>query len=897
MNKYATPNATSQWSIFLCIAILFSSCKFQPNTTVQEEEDDMDKLIHQELYMTRDPLLGYVPIERKFAAFNYMKQLQSTARTSALTWQERGPTNVGGRVRAILIDSRDATGNTILAGGVGGGIWRCTNFKTAPQWTPLTDQLPNIAISCIVQDPSNPTTIYAGTGEGWFNVDAIRGNGIIKSIDGGLSWSFIPSTQYPATDNFDYVQDIVVTSTGVLYATARSFRFCNAGGVLRSTDGGASWTRVIGSFPTGGSSCTEALHFRGADLEIAANGDLYATTGFQSSAAGNLGKIWKSSASLGASQGTAGNWTDVTPTGNWRRIEVATAPSNANVVYALLQAGANNAIGSIQRSDNGGATWTSLPLPLWCDQGATSTDFTRTQAWYDLIARVDPNNSSVCYIGGVDILKTVDAGLNWTQVTQWASGCSGLPQIHADIHEILFFNSSSSEIVSGTDGGIYYTPNAGSTWANQNNGFRITQFYSVDYHPVQLNYLLGGTQDNGTQRLTQPGLNASTQVSGGDGAFCHIDETDGVIQVTSITGNNYRYSRNSGLSFSVVSGGSSATGRFVNPSDYDDVLDVVYTAHNADLYGLITGLAGTGTPTLTSVSIPTALSGRQISAVKVDPNVAGGGTVWMAGSTPDNGTTSVVPVICKLSNANTATPTVIFSTTIALTSGSLTAGSYVSSVDVERGNSNHLLATISNYGVPSVIESTDGGVTWANVETNLPDIPVRWAIFAPSNAELNGSTAGNGGVIAATELGVWTTSNLNGVFTFWTPNNGGFANTRVDMVKYRPVDNLLIAASHGRGIYTSLLPTTVTSVSPVANTKGFIQYVSASTQQLLVKTGNLPGVKTITIHLYDFNGRLVKNTRTAYNTSTIPISDLPGGNYVVKIFGDAKQTFIQQLVK
>jgi photosystem II stability/assembly factor-like uncharacterized protein len=859
----------------------------------EEEQDDMDQIMKQEFYMVKDPALGYVPTERLIPAKAYMNRIFATSRTAELQWQERGPNQIAGRTRALLIDKRDATGNTIYAGGVGGGIWKCINFKTDPAWTPVNDKLPNLAVTCLAQDPSNTNVMYAGTGEGWFNSDAIRGNGIIKTSDGGASWNFLTSTD-TTTANFDYVQDIVVTAGGVIYAATRSFRFCNAGGILKSTNGGTSWSRVIGTFPTGGTNCNQAFNFRGADLEIASNGDLYATTGIGSTDTTNQGRIFKSPATLGATQGNAGTWTDITPAGKWKRIELAVAPNNPNVLYALLEISAEtSAIGGIRRSDDGGATWVTLPLPTWCDQGTTSTDFTRTQAFFNLIAAVDPNNSSVCYIGGVDILKTVDKGATWTQVTQWSSGCSGLPQIHADIHNILFINGSSNEITASTDGGVFYTPNAGTSWVNKNNGYRITQFYSVDIHPALPDYFLAGAQDNGTQKFISPGINTTVSTPlGGDGAFAHIDQTDGQIQVYAFNGNNYRYSRNGGATFTTVSGGSSSTGRFINPTDYDDVKDVLYTGHDPDKYGLILGLPGTGTPTFNDVPL-TALSGRQISAVKVDPNIAAGGVVWFAGSTAKDVTTSVVPLLVKVSNANTLTPAVDKIVTLPLT-----AGSYVSSIDVEGVNSNHMLLTASNYGVVSVWESTNGGTTWASIEGNLPDIPVRWGIFAPATAQLNGASGGNGGIILATELGVWTTSLSSGAATVWIPNNTAFVNTRVDMVKYRTTDFLLAAATHGRGLFTTIIPgTTTTPVNPGVSANSFIQYVSANRQQLFVKTGNMTGVTTITINIFDMAGRLVYSNKTGYANTVIPLSNLATGIYVVRIYGDNKEVFTRRFFK
>ncbi|MGB4847757.1 MAG: GEVED domain-containing protein, partial [Saprospiraceae bacterium] len=110
---------------------------------------------------------------------------------------------------------------------------------------------------------------------------------------------------------------------------------------------------------------------------------------------------------------------------------------------------------------------------------------------------------------------------------------------------------------------------------------------------------------------------------------------------------------------------------------------------------------------------------------------------------------------------------------------------------------NHLLVTFSNYGVVSVWQTADGGAHWYNKEGNLPDIPIRWAIYNPDNRQQ---------VLAATELGVWSTDNFDPNSTgipVWGTSNSGLANTRCDMLKYRPADKVVVIATHGRGLYTT----------------------------------------------------------------------------------------------
>jgi len=869
------------------------------------ETDRLDLAMKQEFMMTRDPALGYVPKERLTAALAYTKQLTSnrSLRTDAITWQERGPNNVGGRVRALFIDKRDATGNTVFAAGVSGGIWKATNFKGTPSWTPMSESMGSLAVCALAQDPSNPNTMYAGTGEGWFNNNAVRGNGIWKSVDGGSTWTQLPSTDSTANSsshNFDYIQDIVVTSTGILFATGRPSRYCNTGGVVRSADGGLTWSRAIGHVITGATVCDSAYNYLGADLEIAQNGDLYATTGFNNNGEINdLGRIWRSAASNGANIGNSSTWVDITPPGQWQRIELACAPNNAAVIYALLE-GTGTSIGAIKKSIDFGATWTDLPLPTWCNQGASSTDFTNNQAWFDLIAAVDPNNSNTIVIGGIDLFKSTDGGATWNQISQWARNCSSLPVVHADQHNVVFFPGSSTEFIAANDGGLYYTNDGGSTFAtytqpnlnganqttysSKNIGFNVTQLYGCDVHPTTTNYFLAGAQDNGSFKFSNPGVNSVVEASiGGDGGICHIDQTDGNIQILSYVYNNFYYSRNNGASFNRIEFNNG--GEFINASDLDDVKKYLYSGSGPNQYGLL-NLNGTGTPTFQNVNL-SALGGRTVSAVKVDPTVAAGGTVWIAGF---DSTGTNRPNIMKVTNANTTTP----SAAVNVILSAVPAFSFISSIDVDRSNGNHLILTVSNYGVTSVFESTNGGTTWTSIEGNLPDIPVRWGMIVPSNASVNGAVGG--GFLVATEVGVWFAQTSNGAATVWAPQNTGLPNVRTEMLRYRPSDNLLAAATHGRGLFTSTITSIATGVPSVDNTRSFIKYGSADRSRLFVKVGNLTTTK-IQVRIFDATGRLVYSSDTSYADQNINISALSSGSYILKIYGNRNEQYTQQFLK
>lgn len=753
-------------------APLFSETSFEQEMEEEEEggmslHDRMDLAMRQEFEMTRDPATGNVPRERLLIARDTLierqkrnsSQLRTSASISSINWTERGPNNSGGRTRAIWVDMNDATGKTVWTGSVGGGLWKTTDITVAsPAWVPVNDFFSNLAITSISQNPANTQEMYFTTGEAYFNADGIRGLGVFKSSDGGNTWNQLAST---TAGNFQYIYRVVVNSTGVVFVAT----YFN--GLYRSVNGGTTFTKVLGT----GLGITGASSNRCYDVDIASNGDIYATL------SGSIHKSTNAGVTFGAAM-------TLPITGS--RIELATAQSDPNYVYAVLKSTAGNDVVGIIRSVDAGTTWTTRSEPVDADTGTPATDYSNGQAWYNLTIEVDPNNRDVLYTGALDIFKSTDGANAWTQISHWYGGF-GFQNVHADNHLIYFQPGSSSVIYFGNDGGIYRSINgtaATPTISYRGAGYRTIQFYGCAIHPTAGSHVhLAGAQDNGSHRFGTAGLGPTTTVTGGDGAFCHIDQDQPTYMFTQYVYNNYRRSTNGGTSFTNVNFNNN--GQFINPSDYDNTANHMYGSEAAGKY-MYWSNPQTGS-TFTAVSI--ALFGSaEVSAVTCSD-----ATQDLVFFGLDNGD------VIKVSNANTATPTAT-----DLSTG--LPGSYVSCVALERGNENHMLVTYSNYGVNSVWESINGGTSWTSVEGNLPDMPVRWAIFNPND----GTQA-----LIATELGVWSTDLLNGASTNWGPSNSGLANVRTDMLQYRTSDNLIIASTHGRGLFSTNIssPTPVTWLS------------------------------------------------------------------------------------
>ncbi len=721
-------------------------------------QDRMDLAIQQEAELTRDPRTGTVPRERLVAAYRYAEELRaslpankSAGAIAGVNWFERGPNNCGGRTQSILIDPNDPTKKTIWSAAVGGGLWKTTDITASPPaWTAVNDFFANIAITALCYDPSNTQTFYFGSGEGWFNADAIRGNGIWKSTDGGTTWNQLAST---TGASYYYIQKMAVSVSGEVYAATRS-------GLFKSSNGGSTWTKVLGA---GAGAVTDAM----SDVEIASDGTVYAGAGIFSTDG-----VYKSST------GNAGSWTKLNngansfPTAGIQRIEIACAPSSASTLYVIPAKG--TASDSIYKSTNAGSTWTAYRLPLDAD-GGVGADMTRGQAWYDLSLAVDPNNANTLYTGGIDLFKTTNGCASWQQVSHWYGGF-GYQYVHADQHIALYEPGNSSVVYFGNDGGIFRTGNATAAMpsiAFKSDNYNVTQFYGCAMNPTAYsNQFLAGAQDNGSHQYAGPGVNSTIEVTGGDGCFCHIDQNQPQYQFTSYVYNNYYRSTDGGCSFNGIT--SNNNGSFVNPTDYDNVNNNLYCCFGNGNYYVI--LNAPASAAFTTVNVAAFNSGK-VTHISCSPNTANRVFFGL-----NNGR------VVRVDNAHTTTPT-----GTNITGAGMPATS-VSCIAVETGNDNHLLVTYSSYGVNSIWETTNGGTSWTSVEGNVPDMPVRWALFSPLS---------NSQAMIATELGVWTTDLLSGGTTVWAPSSSGLANTRVDMLQIRTSDNLVSAATHGRGLFTS----------------------------------------------------------------------------------------------
>lgn len=292
-----------------------------------------------------------------------------TQNNGVSAWTEHGPVNVPGRTRGLIVDPADPNRNTWYAGSASGGVWKTTNGGQL--WTLITPDLPNLATTVLAMAPSNPNTIYIGTGEGFGNLDGVSGNGMYKSIDRGVTWTYLPATAGFSDVNRAIVdpnnQNILVVATNT--------------GVYRSVDGGTSFSE---------------------SLTASAIQDLKATPGnFQIQYATENGEgVWKSVD--GGVTWLLSN-TGMKPVG---RVEIDISPVKPNRIFASAEVASFGDNSKMLMSDDAGATWSIVDMTI----GTTALDHLDDQGWYNNTLMCDLFDANIFYVGGVDLFRTTLSG-------------------------------------------------------------------------------------------------------------------------------------------------------------------------------------------------------------------------------------------------------------------------------------------------------------------------------------------------------------------------------------------------------------------------------------------------------------------------------------------------------
>ena len=352
-----------------------------------EKEDGIMEAQKQNFEMTKDVSLGYVPQERLINAFQKLMierrqpgYLKRTAATS-LSWTERGsnsdvtgPSNsntragngvASGRIRTILVDLADPSNHTVWVGGIDGGIWKTNDISANPAtWTSINDFFSNMAVSSICQDPSSYNIMYFGTGEKSFNSDAVRGGGVWKSTDHGVTWNLLPNTS-----NFWNISKVLCDASGNVYVATLG----SGVGLMRSTDGGSNWTNIS---PAG-------LSNRITEMKLSSSGRMHIVAGYYHTDPGTPGYRFTDDPATVSTSSWSSASTSFSPV--QYNVELATSGST---IYAL-PADASYQTTKIWKSTDNGDNWVQTAT---APSGSGNNALSSGQGWYNLAIAVDPRN-------------------------------------------------------------------------------------------------------------------------------------------------------------------------------------------------------------------------------------------------------------------------------------------------------------------------------------------------------------------------------------------------------------------------------------------------------------------------------------------------------------------------
>jgi len=708
-------------------------------------------------YKQRAYPLGSIPSNwreeayKHIAMYNQPKLLEKTSNNTNLSWKQLGPGNIGGRVRAIVVSPNDPY--TAYIGSVSGGVWKTTNGGAS--WNSLGNGMSNLAVCSLVIDPKNSDIIYAGTGEGYTNFDAIQGAGIFKSTDAGATWTQLSAT---TDSNFYFVNRLAIDSvTENIYAATRY-------GLFMSTDGGNTFTQKVSFAQLGNTgTCLDVV------ISYTTPTTIYATFGeFVQS------QIWRS---IDGGSTFHFNY----KTNGTGRIELAASPSNPQVVYASFMNMYSYEIFYIKETTNGGNTWIDDNVPDSSSEGTLT--YTANQGWYNNALTVDPDSATYIYAAGIDIWKSTDEGKIWVQKANAYDPTSTLPNVHADIHTLVFAPSNHNIIYLGCDGGVYVSNTRGNTWNAVNNNLFITQFYSGAVTPTGSTYY-GGTQDNYT--LKSNGTSNWYQILPGDGGVVNVDYNNTNNVYGEFPYFTFVKSTDGGNSFNYAMDGIPQTNPYQVSDRTSFITPVVMDPNNPNIlvagtfqvymttdgatswYGITLDLTGDGPGDYGNIITALTIAKGNSNVIYA---ACSNGKVWVTRDASD-GINSVWQEVDKtLPNA------------------------WCTHLATEQDNPGIIYATFSGYlSGEKIYKSTNFGQSWTNISGDLPNIPVNCLIINPNDYK---------NLYIGTDLGIFSTTN-SGIN--WVEDNNGMANVPVSDMDYRASDNTVFAATHGRGMFSAILP-------------------------------------------------------------------------------------------
>jgi hypothetical protein len=691
------------------------------------------------------------------------------ARVEYGAWAPIGPSNSpGGRILSVAIHPTNT--NIVFAGSASGGIWKSTNGATS--WSYLPVNLPVLGVPSIIISTANTNNMYAGTGEVYrvdtsnfgYNVWKARGSygiGVIKSTDGGTTWT---QSLVKTNGTLSGIQKLRFdpNNDNIIYA-------CATDGLFRSTDAGVTWSNIATGFKY---IADVAINSTNTAQILISVGNL-----------SNGGKGIYRTVNGGVASPT---WTKLT-TGlpasypGMIKFTYLPGPTTGQTIYAGIGMGAGN---EIYRTTNFGTAWTAL----------NTSGFASYQYWCTVAMQINPAKPDTLIVGGVDLFR-------YRAGTQARTTITG--GVHADMHDIEFDPITNNTIYVACDGGVWKSTNGGAAFAERNTGLSATQFYaSFGVSTISPDIFVGGLQDNG---VWQYNGGTWTKRTGGDGGPCAFVPGTTTVFGSLDARDVMRNTANGGGAFTLVTSGTTWRSDADSRTAFTAPLAVGSLASNTVYIGtdnLHKSTTGGAAGSFSNDNYATAtnyISARHKTAITM--------AVSKTANPANKVYVSVSPFAQYDNDVDTLyvnQPTDFLRTTTGATPFTSRKPGlpdrFVNDIALKNTNDDSVMVVLGGYGTSHIWLSGNGGATWINRGTDpiLPDVPFNAVIFDPNTP---------GTVYAACDFGVYV-SNNNG--QKWYDFNGGFQDATMVFDLQVTSDNKLVAATHGKGAWLSPLANSAT---------------------------------------------------------------------------------------
>ncbi len=672
---------------------------------------------HWKHYLKEDGSIA--PPEYLWDAWKLKNQLAKTS-TVVSNWSDKGPFDQTrksgqGRINTVVVDPLND--NIIYVGAPAGGLWKSTDAGV--NWTPLTDDLPQIGVSGIAIDPNDTDIIYISTGDD--DAGDSYSIGVLKSTNGGATWANTGTILGSPTSSNEIVLD-PTDSNKIWVATSN--------GLFLSTDAGTSWSQK------------QSGHIRDFKLKPGDPNTIYCVSS----------NTFYRSTDGGTSFQTVSSGLPAANTLGRLRVEVTPAAPSRVYVLAAKPPSQSWAFDGVYTSTDSGAGFTKT---------LESDDiFRSTQAWYDLAFVISPTDPSMMFVGVLDIWKSTDTGNNFVKLNDWFNP-SDPAFTHADIHFMRYYNGV---LYAGTDGGVYKSTDNGSTFTDLTQNLSISQFYKVTVSKQSSSKLAGGLQDNGGFAFSN---NIWHNYHGGDGMDSAADPNE--------ENTFYGFQQNGGALSVTFNGGLTSNQFFISGPEQGNWVTPLVINKSSELYAGYSNLYKLESAGWKQIS-NTFFNGR-LEAIEIDPSntnnifVSNGTTLFISNdkgatfTTKNSSETGITGVNISSIEVHSSNSNIVWVTTSGTGNSQFPSSGYTGGniyrsddggqtfTDITKGLPGEAKFVVRHHPFSSnnsiyvgtalgVYHRNDDTNAWEVFSTNLPNVAVTDLEINPYDDTITASTYG-----------------------------------------------------------------------------------------------------------------------------------------------------------